>query len=188
LVSKQIAAILTILGGVFYLFGSFAGVLLFGSLLGFESGLSRVTSPGRGLSLANASATALGIFVFGILAAILIIAGGAYLNSDNRSYRRSGGILAIIMMILGAVPDVGGFFIGFVFVLIGSVLGLTYKETSPDVVIGFASAPNPASAYTLQSQQTSAGSPSSGQFCIKCGKQLYEGAQFCKFCGSPVPH
>ncbi len=185
MVSKQIAAVFTILGGVFYVFGSFLGAAVFGSLFGFASAFSGLSTPGHGFSLANAGAAAMSIFVFGIFAAILIIVGGTLLNSDDGSRRKAGGILAAVMMVLGAIPDVGGFFIGFVFVLVGSVLGLTYKEMSPDVTIGIMQQQPPV--YGSQSPQTSAGS-SGGLFCIKCGKQLYEGAEFCKFCGSPVPH
>jgi len=183
LAGKQIAAVFTILGGVLYVFGSIVGGFLFGSLLGFASGFGSISNPARGFSLANAGAIALGVFVFGIFAAILIIVGGALLNSDQGPRRKAGGILALVTMVLGAVPDIGGFFIGFVFVLVGSVLGLTYKETSPDLTIGIAQT-NPV--YGPQGPRTSAGT-SPGQFCIKCGKQLYEGAVFCKYCGSPVP-
>jgi zinc-ribbon domain len=177
------AAVFTILGGVFYVFGSFLGAAVFGSLFGLASAFGGLSTPGRGFSLANAGAAAISILVFGIFAAILIIIGGALLNSDDGSRRKAGGILAIVMMILGAVPDVGGFLIGFIFVLMGSVLGLTYKEMSPDLTIGVAQTPT---LYGPQSLQTLVGG-STGQFCIKCGKQLYEEAQFCKFCGSPVP-
>ena len=186
MVSKQIAAVFTILGGVFYVFGSILGAFLFGSLFGFASAFRSFSTPAVpavGNSLANASAAALSLFVFGIFAAVLIIIGGALLNSDQGPRRKAGGILALVMMVLGAVPDVGGLFIGFIFVLVGSVLGLTYKEFSPDLTIGI-SQTNPA--YRPQGPTTSSGT-SAGQFCIKCGKQLYEGAVFCKFCGSPVP-
>lgn len=184
MVSKQIAAVFTILGGVFYIFGSFLGAVMFGSLFGFASVFGNLSTQGRGVSLANAGAAATSIFVFGIFAAILIIVGGALLNSDDGSRRKAGGILAVVMMLLGAIPDVGGLFIGFVFVLVGSVLGLTYKEMSPDVTISIVQQPT---AYGSQSAQTFAAT-SGGLFCIKCGKQLYDGAQFCKFCGTPVPH
>lgn len=187
MVSKQIAAVFAILGGVFYLFGSFVGSFLLGSLSGFAGafrGFSNPAGPSVGNSLANAGAVALSVFVFGLFAAMLIIVGGALLNSDSGSRRKAGGILALVMMVLGAIPDVGGFFIGFVFVLVGSVLGLTYKESSPDLTIAV------AQTTPLYGSQPAQASPAgtAGQFCIKCGKQLYEGAVFCKYCGSPVPH
>ena len=182
MVSKQIAAVLTILGGVLYIFGSIVGGILFGSFFGFASALRSVSNPGGGYSLANASAATLAILGFGIFTAILIIIGGVLLNSDSGPRRKAGGALAIVMMILGAVPDVGGFFIGFIFVLVGSVIGLTYKESSPDLIVGMTQT---TPSYGSQGASTSSGT---GQFCIKCGKQLYEGAIFCKYCGSPVPH
>lgn len=187
MVSKQIAAVFAILGGVFYLFGSFVGGFLFGSLFGFANAFrsfSNPAVPAVGNSLAKAGAAALSIFVFGLFAAMLIIVGGALLNSDSGSRRKAGGILALVMMVLGAVPDAGGFFIGFVFVLVGSVLGLTYKEGSPDLTIGVAQT---TPHYGSQGPQASTGNIA-GQYCIKCGKQLHEGAVFCKYCGSPVPH
>ena len=186
MVSKQIAAVFAILGGVFYIFGSFVGGILFGSIVGFANSFQNFSNPAVpaiGNSLADAGATALGIFVFGIFAAVLIIVGGALLNSEQGPRRKAGGILALVMMVLGAIPDVGGFFIGFIFVLVGSVLGLTYKEMSPDLTIGITQASPP---YGRQGPLTLSATPA-GEFCIKCGKQLYQGAVFCKYCGSPVP-
>jgi len=182
LVSKQIAAVFAILGGVFYVFGSFVGGVLLGSLFGIADSIRGFSSPGGDI-LANAGAAAVSIVVFGIFAGVLIIVGGALLNSDQGSRRKAGGILAIVMMILGAVPDVAGFGIGFIFVLIGSALGLTYKETSPDLTI----AVEQRTPVYVQQGQRGYSASMGGEFCIKCGKQLHEGAVFCKYCGSPVP-
>lgn len=183
MVSKQIAAVFAILGGVFYIFGSFVGGVLLGSIFGIADSVRSFSSPLESNAVAKAGDAAAGILVFGIFVGVLIIVGGALLNSDTGSRRKAGGILAIVMMILGAIPDLAGFGIGFVFVLIGSVLGLTYKETSPDLTVGIERA---TPVFGQQGQRTYSGS-TGGQFCIKCGQQLHEGAAFCKYCGSPVP-
>ena len=183
MVSKQIAAVFTILGGVLYIFGSFVGGFLFGTLFGIASVFGGISNPARGYSLANAGAAALAVFAFGIFAAILVIVGGALLNSDQGPRRKAGGILSLVMMVLGAIPDVAGFVIGFIFVLVGSVIGLTYKENSPDITVGVTQT---TPLYSPQAPLTPS-SASAGQFCIKCGRQLYQGAVFCKYCGAPVP-
>ncbi len=176
LVSKQIGAILTILGGVFYIFGSLVETFIAGLLLSF------FPSP-AGVRPGNFTDVVLAALSFGIFSGALIIAGGAMLNSDKPDLRKSGGILAIAMMVLGALPALGGFAVGFVFTLVGSVIGLTYKP--PDMVVGYmpVSAPLPA-PVPAASPQGQAGPP---RFCTKCGTGLHEGALFCGSCGAQIP-
>jgi hypothetical protein len=188
LASKQIAAVLTIIGGVFYLFGSVLGSVitaLLSSLASLSGGFSlvNVSNPSELSSLDIASSAALGVLAFGLFCGILIIVGGALINSDNAGRRKSGGILALAMMFIGGIPDIGGLLIGFFLTLVGGVLGLTYKANEPDISVGMMQ----GSSAPVASPQPSPMNRPPGGYCIKCGKQLHEGAVFCKYCGSPVP-
>jgi len=130
LVGKQIAAILTILGGVFYVFGSYFSPDIFFEFFGVV-----------GYSPADVVATAAlvyGFFAYGLFTAVLIIVGGAFLNSDRASRRKAGGKLALVMLVLRAIPDVAGLFIGFILALLGAGIGLDFKENSPDTTTGVA--------------------------------------------------
>lgn len=114
--------------------------------------------------------------------------GGYLLESENPSRRKAGGILAVVMCFLGALPALGGLFIGFVFTLIGGYLGLTYKSTAPNFVVGL----GPVGSVTLGPQGGSPGAPSGTgvgplNYCIKCGSRLRDGAVFCGACGARVP-
>src|SRR5208282_2627956 len=100
-----------------------------------------------------------------------IIAGGVMLNSDNSGTRKAGGIVALVMMLIGAIPTLGGLVIGFILVLIGGILGLTYKPTMPDFVIGYQQVPTP-----MRAAQTSAQSFGPRNFCPKCGVPLHQGS------------
>jgi hypothetical protein len=181
LVSKQIAAVLTIIGGVFYLFGSVVGSLM----SALFSSFSYFRNPSNLTSHSISSSAALAVLVFGLICGIMMIVGGALINSDESVRRKSGGILALATMVIGAVPDVGGLGIGFFLALVGGVLGLTYKPNEPDIILGMTQeSPAPVAAPQPSPYQMS---KTSGGYCIKCGKQLHEGAIFCKYCGSPVP-
>jgi hypothetical protein len=144
-VSKQIAAVLTIIGGVMYLLGGLFETIIYAAES--EGPLAFVSTPGVSIfgsfqasEAAPASnglnSTAVVILLLGLVTGICIIVGGALINSESGRRRKVGGILAIVMMGVGAITTLGGFVIGFIFVLTGSVLGLTYKPNSPDIVIG----------------------------------------------------
>jgi len=191
LAGKQFAAVLTVIGGVFYLVGSVVAsvIIVFvsnlGSLssgLGPSSGLSSIPSissiPGA------SSSTALEVLAFGAVCGVVIIAGGALINSSSAGRRKGGGVLALLALLIGAIPDLGGLLIGFILALVGAVMGLTYKPNEPDIRVGMTGGYSvPAYAPLGSSLATSF----SGGYCITCGKQLHKGALFCKNCGSPVP-
>lgn len=191
-VSKQVGSVLAILGGVFYIIGAFVGWIAaagfyFGLFGAFTSTtMSNGVPPFGGNPAPSFNFGALGlvlllIIAFGIFTGAMIVVGGALMNSDSAGRRKSGGILTVSMMVLGALPTLGGFGLGFILTLVGAVLGLTYKETSPDLVVGYqqVARPNP---------QSPAATGSGGmRFCVKCGMALPEGAVYCGSCGAPVP-
>jgi hypothetical protein len=173
LVSKQIGAIFAILGGVFYIIGSFVG----GALLFGFSGLY--------MSYGAAEEAGVAFAVFGVFAGVLIIVGGALLNADSSGRRKAGGILAVVMMVLGAIPTLGGLGIGFLLALIGSVIGLTYKG-QPDFVIGMA----PMSPFQPSMPPQAVSIPVAKgriRYCMMCGSPLDAGAVFCGSCGAKIP-
>lgn len=119
------------------------------------------------------------VVVFGLFTGALIIVGGTLLNSETAGRRKSGGILAICMMVIGAIPTLGGIGIGFILTLVGGVLGMTYKERFPGT--SFRGAP--------AAVVPSAAQPDSGpgqKFCVRCGSPHQFGAQFCGNCGTGV--
>jgi hypothetical protein len=184
MVTKQIAAIFIILGGVFYIFGSLAGGALAAFSFGMLSGLGYMSGGGA----ASASLALLG---FGILMGVFIIIGGIMINSDSSTTRKGGGALAIVAMIIGAIPTLAGLGIGFIFTLVGSVIGLTFKG-GPDIVVAMAPAPASYAPTAPSAPQWSPPAPAGARsdhvnFCFKCGMPLYVGAGFCANCGAPVP-
>ena len=147
---SKIGMILTLLGGCVYLF---LGVL---AAYVFIVGLGSVTASTFSTpEQANAALRGAAYLILGMVGtSIGVLAGGAYLNSNEPSLRRQGGLLAIVSGALGllvvlALPFViipGGSpnflyaaavgasitffaieFAGFVFVLLGGALGITRK-------------------------------------------------------------
>jgi zinc ribbon protein len=208
--SKKTAAILTIVGGVFYIIGGAVIAALLSSVsslggLGLgDSGTNSVcqlfgaggfcaptnsTSPGfgnlgaGGLDLGGIADILLAV---GVVTGGLIIFGGILINSEIPDRRKAGGILVIVMILLGGLTTFGGLVIGFIRAGIGAYLGLTYKSNSRGMVIGL----GPIGSVHL-------GSPAGGQsnspagtgplnYCIKCGSQIRPGSVFCGACGARV--
>lgn len=113
------AFVLSLIGGIIYLL---AGIItavasyLIGSLASF-GGLEAV-----GIAFAAVGAV-------GIVSGVIMVVGAVMMNSSVKSKVRTGAILVLVMMIIGAYFTIGGFVIGFILALIGSVLGLTWKPT-----------------------------------------------------------
>ena len=193
------AVYLTVAGGVLYVIGgalvfSLAGTLSnlgnFGGLFGNYGGLiTPTTTPSLDTSGLNDVVYAVG--GFGILAGILIIVGGVLMGAEQPSRRKAGSILAIVMLVLGALPALGGLLIGFILAAIGCYMGLTYKAARSNFTVGF----GPVGSVTLGPQSPSNASPDAPSeagrgplnYCIKCGSRLRDGAVFCGACGARVP-
>ncbi|MDA4134129.1 MAG: zinc ribbon domain-containing protein [Thaumarchaeota archaeon] len=193
------AVYLTVAGGVFYVIGGALVFSLAGALSGFGN-LSSLYGNCGGLcpSTATTSIDTSGlndivyaIGGFGILAGVLMIVGGVLMGSDQPNRRKAGGILAVIMLVLGSLPALGGLLIGFILAAIGCYMGLTYKASRSNFTMGF----GPVGSVTLGPQSPanpSAGAPPEAgrgplNYCIKCGSRLRDGAVFCGACGARVP-
>jgi hypothetical protein len=202
--SKKTAAILTIVGGVFYILG---GVVLAGlvELLNSASGLSSLGLGGSGSTNicdlfgagdfcgpnSNTTLTGSGIFggsggldlggvaniilAIGIVAGGVIIFGGWLINSESSTRRKVGCILAIIMILIGGLTTFGGLIIGFILAAIGVYLGLTYKSNSRGMVIPL----GPMASVTLGPQTIPA--PAHSNVPAGSGPLNY-----CIKCGSPI--
>ena len=181
---------------MFYVIGGLLVVLLASSVSSMLNGIGDPFSGLPGYSVPSLDTSGVSGLVylvggFGILAGVLIIAGGVLLESGNPSRRKAGGIIAVVMVFLGALPTVGGLFIGFVFGLIGGYLGLTYRSTRSNFTVGL----GPVGSVTLGPQagaNPSADVPHGAgrgplNYCIKCGSRLRDGAVFCGACGARVP-
>jgi hypothetical protein len=208
--SQKTAAILTIVGGVFYIIGGalVAGALdLLGSssnLFGSSSGLfnpcsitgpfacdSNATIPGSGLGFLtggglDTGAVADAFLAIGLITGFLIILGGWFFNSPLPGRRKVGGIIAIVGVLVGGLTTFGGVVIGFILACIGIYLGLTYRSSGRPLVIGL----GPVGSVTLGPQGAGVGSSDAPagtgplNYCIKCGSQIRPGSVFCGACGA----
>jgi zinc-ribbon domain len=200
LATKKTAAILAVIGGVFYMIGGALVAALLGSVssglggLGSAGGISFLgpfevdnsnTSSGLGgLGMGNLSGLTDVILAIGLVSGILIIFGGVLINSESSGRRKAGGIIVIVMALVGGLTTLGGLLVGFVLAGIGAYLGLTYK--SRGMVIGL----GPVGMLTLGSQGGAEASAPAGtgplNYCIKCGSQIKAGAVFCGACGARI--
>jgi hypothetical protein len=195
------AVYLTMAGGVFYVLAGAAITLLVGSfsssLNGLDGNLGLNGFPGfnssAGPTLDTSGFNDIAYLVggFGILAGIAIIVGGVLMGSEQPNKRKAGGILAAVMVFLGALPTLGGFVIGFILAAIGCYMGLTYKAARSNLTFGL----GPVGSVTLGPQtgpNPEPGAPGGAgtgplNYCIKCGSRLRDGAVFCGACGARVP-
>lgn len=63
----------------------------------------------------------------GAICGIVMIVGSLLMNSDVKSRVRTGAVLVLVFAIVGALFTAGGFFIGFILALVGSILGIMWK-------------------------------------------------------------
>lgn len=114
------AFILSLIGGIVYLLTGLiiaAASTFIGSLASFG-----------GLGMVGVAVAAVG--AVGIISGIIMVVGSVMMNSSERSKVRTGAILVLVLAIIGAIFTVGGFVIGFILALIGSILGLTWKPAA----------------------------------------------------------
>jgi len=183
--NKNVGMVLTITGGVFYVVGAYVGAFsLFGILVGITafssakaSNSTFSTSVPLPASLGQLWTLLVIVIAFGMSTGAMMVVGGVLLGSDSKGRRNSGGILAAAMMVIGALPTLGGIGIGFVLALLGVILGLTYEGNGPDVVKGVQPVPPPQAALTGRAQ-------AAARSCVKCGSPLRDGANFCVACGA----
>lgn len=193
--SKKTAAILTMVGGIFYVIGGavvasaldlLGSGLGSGSLsqLGCDSFCSSDTTNTGNLGLGGLADA---LLAFGLITGGVMIFGGWLINSENSGRRKVGCILALVMILLGGLTTLGGLLIGFILAAIGVYFGFTYKSNSRGMVIPL----GPMASVTLGPQMIPAASQvnipaGTGplNYCTRCGSQIRPGSVFCGACGA----
>lgn len=118
------AFVLSLIGAIIYLLvGIFiaAASALVGSMVGFA-----------GAAMAGLAVAVVG--GIGLVSGAIMLVGAIMMNSSDRSRVKTGAILVLVFTLVGAIFTVGGFVIGFILALVGSILGLTWKpsmQTAP---------------------------------------------------------
>ena len=111
---------LSLIGGIFYLLIGI-GVA---ALAGFVGALASIAAPIAGFAVAIVGG-------IGLVSGILMIVGASMMNSSDVGRVRTGSILVLIFLLVGALFTFGGALIGFILALIGSILGLTWHPSAP---------------------------------------------------------
>ena len=115
------AFVLSLIGGILILLGG-----IFGAIIGIIGGAAMSIVPGFGWL----SGLIIALGILGLIFGIIVILGAVMINSGERGKVRTGSILVLIFSILSLfVGGTGGFIIGFILSLIGSILGLTWKPS-----------------------------------------------------------
>ena len=184
LVSKLTAAILTIAGGFFY---AVVGAIIGLAAAYYPGGLANNLDTGVNLPASLVNDVIYAVAAFGIISGALIMVGGFLLNSDSKSRRRWGGVLALVMMVLGAIPTVGGLVIGFILTLVGAVLGLSNKSEPPATSYAHPATPQPPQTTQAAQAPDYTAFPGRTNYCSSCGARLRDGSIFCSSCGARVP-
>lgn len=115
------AFILSLIGGIIY--------LLVGALIAVGAAFI-----GSVAGLAGAGAIGLAVVAvgsIGLVSGVVMIIGAAIMNTSDKSRVKTGSILVLVFTLIGAIFTVGGFLVGFILALIGSILGLTWKPSMP---------------------------------------------------------
>ncbi|MDA4125466.1 MAG: hypothetical protein OK438_08515 [Thaumarchaeota archaeon] len=111
------AFVLSLIGGIIYLI---VGLIIAGASAVAGSYAGMAGFPGVGLAVAAVGG-------IGLVSGIIMVIGSIMMNNSDKSRVKTGSILVLVFTIIGAIFTVGGFFLGFILALIGSILGLTWK-------------------------------------------------------------
>ena len=103
------AFVLSLIGAIFIILGGLA-VISMGAWLSFVWVGDIVTVVG----------------ILGLIFGIIAMVGAIMINSGERGRVRRGSILVLVFSILSLI-SLGGFILGFILCLVGSILGLTWK-------------------------------------------------------------
>jgi hypothetical protein len=147
------AFILSLLGAIFYLIGGLA--------------VAALASLALLIPIAGVAIFAVGLV--GLISGVIMIVGATMINSSDKGKVRTGSILVLVFLLVGAIFTIGGLFIGFLLALIGSILGLTWSPSVSSV----------APPAPMQ--------PVSGmKYCPSCGTQVAAGVAYCPKCGTKL--
>ena len=115
-----VAFVLSLFGGIIYLLVGLV-VSAFPSFLGSYADLAGV--PGVGVAIAVVGGV-------GLISGVLMFVGSIMMKTTRTSRVRMGSVLVLVFTIIGAAFTVGGFGVGFILALIGSIMGLVWKPSA----------------------------------------------------------
>jgi hypothetical protein len=70
------------------------------------------------------------MYILGLIWGILVIIGAALVNTGSPGKVKAGSIIGLIFGLLSLLFEIaGGLYIGFILVLVGAILGLTWKPS-----------------------------------------------------------
>jgi hypothetical protein len=147
------AFVLSLLGAIFYLIGGL--------------GVAALASLALLIPFAGVAIFAVGLV--GLISGIIMIIGATMINSSDKGRVRTGSILVLVFLLVGAIFTIGGLFIGFLLALIGSILGLTWSPSIPSVAV-----PVPVQPVVGM------------KYCPSCGTQVAAGVAYCPKCGTKL--
>jgi hypothetical protein len=157
---------LSLTGGIFILLGGIVS-LIFDSILGVGLGIFGLGGLGILAVIAG---------VFGLVCGIIVLVGAQMINSHDVGRVRTGSVLVLIFSILSWFGSFGGFIVGFVLALIGSIMGLVWRPT------GQVYAPQPG----YGAQPAWAPQQQIRRICPQCGRVVEENVKYCPNCGKPL--
>ncbi len=105
---------LTLLGGILVLLGGIA-VMILGSI-----GTMTINNVQVGHNVGRMFG------LIGVISGIIMIVAAVFMNSTNKSKVKEWSIVALVFTLI-SLGNGGGFILGFILGLIGSILGLVYK-------------------------------------------------------------
>jgi hypothetical protein len=119
------AFVLSLIGAILILIDGLLIAIAFSMLGGLSFMIdSSLMMPGLGLEWLG------GMFLIiaavAIILGVLTIIGAIMMNTTNKDKVRTGSILVLVFSIISLIGG-GGFIIGFILCLVGSILGLTWK-------------------------------------------------------------
>ncbi|MDI9611242.1 MAG: DUF6114 domain-containing protein [Archaeoglobales archaeon] len=116
------AFILSLIGGILILLSGLAFAVFYGILGTAMSFVPGIGAPIGGLLI--------GLGIVGLVFGVLVIVGALMINSGEKGRVTTGSIIVLVFSILSLFVVGGGFIIGFLLGLIGSIIGLAWKPTA----------------------------------------------------------
>ncbi|MEM2085793.1 MAG: DUF6114 domain-containing protein [Archaeoglobaceae archaeon] len=116
------AFILSLIGGILILLSGLVFAVFYGILGTAMSFVPGIGAPIGGLLI--------GLGIVGLVFGVLVIVGALMINSGEKGRVTTGSIIVLVFSILSLFVVGGGFIIGFLLGLIGSIIGLAWKPTA----------------------------------------------------------
>lgn len=120
------AVILSLIGAALIILNALV-IAFFTTLLGVALGVSRGA---LGAFLPRLGGLVFLVGIVGLVIGIIVLAGAFMINSEDKSRVKTGSTLVLVFSIMSFFTG-GGFIIGLILCLAGSILGLTWSPSAP---------------------------------------------------------